>query len=95
MSWNKRRCRVGVAKITLDGVGGAQTFTWKDPETVDGEAPVTIELERAPKAYTVERTTRGGSGTGWTIAVTKNGGTITPDTNGDTSVLRIVGRVDE
>lgn len=90
----KRRNRIGTVDITNTGDGEAVVGTWKDPDTINGSAPVQIELEHAPKRYHAARKTQGGSGEGVTIAVTKTGVTLTPDAATDTSVWRITAYVD-
>lgn len=94
MSWRKRRLRLGMAEITLAGAGAAETFTWSDPDTINAASPTQIELEQIPDDVTVQQKTQGTAYSGVKIVATKAGGTITPNSNTDTSKYRIVGRVD-
>ncbi len=90
-----RKNRIAVALGTM--VAGTIAVTWKDPDTVDGSSPVTIQLEYAPTFYWVQRSGAYG-GTGGVAAnagdltisaVTANGCTITSSNVADTGAVRV------
>lgn len=91
------RCRRGVAIVTLDG--SVQTFTWKDPGTLNagnqaGTLVTQIELDWVPNRVTVTRVTDGGTpGATPPVTVTRQGGTLDGPAS-DTSVYLVEGIVD-
>lgn len=92
-----RKNRIAVALGTM--VGGTIAVTWKDPDTVDGSNPVTIQLEYAPTLFWVQRNgSYGGTGgvkanagelTVDTSSVTANGCTVTSSNAADTGGVRV------
>lgn len=83
--------RIGIAKGNI-GNNGSVNLTWKDPDDVDGSAPTQIELEYAPKIYTITRTgTSSSAGFLRVISVTATGCTVTSTDASDDGPVRVVG----
>lgn len=78
--------RIAVAAGTL--VAGTLTVTWKDPDTVDGTAPVPVVLDHIPKIFWVQRITEGAAPGFLRMTVTASGCTITSSNGADVGQVR-------
>lgn len=92
-----RRNRVGVCDVVL--VAGAGTGLWRDPDTVDGTAPVQIQLDKVPTFRWTQRIVADGTATDngeiTLSAVTASGFTLASAQSGDTGTIRVFGICDQ
>ena len=86
------RCRRALVDVDLDE-DTPVVFVWGDPGTINSAAPAQIELEYVPTGVSSNNVDPGGTPGAYSIVPTRTGGTIT-GTTGDTSTIRIEGKID-